>query len=49
MSQHAEEASRATGMPAYLMLGQKSKALADFMRAIELGLRVPQKELDMCR
>ncbi|MDP2886944.1 MAG: tetratricopeptide repeat protein [Ignavibacteria bacterium] len=34
---------------AYLMLNQKSKALADFMRAIELGYSARQEVLDMCK
>ena len=34
---------------AYLMLGPKSKAQADFKRAIELGYRVPQEALDACK
>ena len=34
---------------AYLMLGPKSKARADFKRAIELGYRVPQEALDACK
>ncbi len=34
---------------AYLGLYKKSEAKADFMKAIELGYRVPQNVLDMCR
>ena len=34
---------------AYLMLGSKSKARADFKRAIELGYCVPQEALDACK
>lgn len=33
----------------YLCLDQKNKALADLMRARELGLSVPQEALDMCK
>ncbi|MGD0589984.1 MAG: tetratricopeptide repeat protein [Bacteroidota bacterium] len=33
----------------YSGLDQKSKALADFMRAIEMGYRVSQEVLDMCK
>ena len=34
---------------AYLKVGQKSKALPNFMKAIELGYRVPQEYLDLCK
>jgi len=34
---------------AYLMLNQKSKALADFKRVIELGYSVFQMDLDACK
>lgn len=44
----AEEAYYNRGI-AYLGLGLKSKARADLMRAIELGYRVPQVALDMCK
>ena len=32
-----------------LLIGQKTNAQSDFTRAIELGLRIPQKIVDECK